>query len=423
MCQVLTGTMSLGGHRTLGRQAVMPKAQIEQAIEEFRKGKFVIIADDEDRENEGDLCMAAESVTPEAINFMAKFARGLICQPIVKERLDELQLPMMATDNTARLETGFTVSVDVKVGTTTGISAHDRSETVRALIDPEAKLSDFGIPGHMFPLRYVEGGVLVRSGQTEASVDLARLAGMYPSAVICEIMKEDGTMARMPDLEEFSVEHDICIVTVADLIAYRRQHEQLVQRVAEARLPTKYGEFRLCSYRSDVDPDEHVALVKGDIDPEIPTLVRVHSECLTGDVFGSKRCDCGDQVGLALEAISEAGQGVLVYMRQEGRGIGLHNKVRAYALQDSGLDTVEANVDLGFAPDLRYYGIGAQILLDLGVRKFTFMTNNPRKIVGLAGFGLELVERVPLIATPNDENSRYLDTKAEKLGHLLDRTD
>ena len=401
----------------------MPLASIEQAIEEFRQGKLVIIVDDEDRENEGDLAMAAELVTPEAINFMALHGRGLICLPIISERLNELQIPLMVDDNTARLSTAFTVSVDAKKSTTTGISAFDRAATVRAMIDHTTTPEDLGRPGHLFPLRYATGGVLVRAGQTEASVDLARLAGLYPAAVICEVMTAEGTMARMPQLDEFSRQHGISIITVADLIAYRRQHETLVERVAEARLPTQYGEFTIYSYKSAIDPDEHIALVKGEINPDEPVLVRVHSECLTGDVFGSMRCDCGSQIALALEAIQREGKGIFVYMRQEGRGIGLHNKVRAYALQDRGLDTVEANLQLGFAPDLRYYGIGAQILLDLGVRKFRFLTNNPRKIVGLGGYGLELVERVPIVVQGNAENSRYLEAKRDKLGHLLHRPD
>jgi len=401
----------------------MAVISIEQAIEEFREGKFVVIVDDEDRENEGDLALAAEKITPEAINFMTKYGRGLVCMPLIRERLAELQVPLMVSENTARLGTAFTVTVDAKKGTTTGISAYDRAATVLAMIDPDTKPEDLARPGHLFPLRYADGGVMVRAGQTEASVDLARLAGLYPAAVICEIMHPDGTMSRMPHLEEFSREHGINIITVADLIAHRRRHEKLVRRVAEARLPTRYGEFTIYSYKSDVDADEHVALVKGKVDPEQPTLVRVHSECLTGDVFGSHRCDCGAQIALALQAIQREDTGVFVYMRQEGRGIGLHNKVRAYSLQDQGLDTVEANLKLGFAPDLRYYGIGAQILLDLGVRKFRFLTNNPKKMVGLKGFGLELVERVPIIAPETPENHRYMETKREKLGHLLEKVD
>ena len=397
--------------------AVVP---IEEAIEEYREGKCVIIVDDEDRENEGDLAIAAEKVTPQAINFMATHGRGLICMPVIGERLEELQIPMMVEDNTARLGTAFTVSVDAQGGTTTGISAYDRAATALAILDPRTKPEDLARPGHLFPLRYSPGGVLVRSGQTEASVDLARLAGLYPGAVICEVMNEDGTMARMPQLDELSRQHGVSIITVADLIAYRRRHETLIQRVAEARLPTRHGEFTVYSYKSAVDPDEHVALVKGTIDPDEPILVRVHSECLTGDVFGSLRCDCGDQIDLALQAIQREGKGIFVYMRQEGRGVGLHNKVRAYALQDGGLDTVEANLKLGFAPDLRYYGIGAQILLDLGVRRFCFLTNNPKKIVGLEGYGLELVERVPIVADENKENHRYLETKRAKLGHFLE---
>ncbi|MCH8110273.1 MAG: bifunctional 3,4-dihydroxy-2-butanone-4-phosphate synthase/GTP cyclohydrolase II [Chloroflexi bacterium] len=393
---------------------------VADAIEDIKAGRMVIIVDDEDRENEGDLAMAAEMITPEAVNFMATYGRGLICVPMLGQRLEQLRLQMMVQDNTARLGTAFTVSVDVLDGATTGISAHDRAATIQALLSPKTRAEDLGRPGHIFPLRYMEGGVLVRAGQTEASVDLARLAGLYPAAVICEVMADNGTMARMPQLMEFSATHNIKVVSVADIIAYRREHEKLIERVAEARVPTRHGEFTAVSYRSIVDKDEHVALVKGTITPNEPTLVRVHSECLTGDVFDSIRCDCGDQMALALQTIEKEGKGVFLYMRQEGRGIGLHNKLKAYALQDSGLDTVEANLHLGFAPDLRHYGVGAQILVDLGVKKMRLLTNNPKKVVGLDSFGLELVERVPIITPTTDENWRYMETKRTKMGHILD---
>jgi 3,4-dihydroxy 2-butanone 4-phosphate synthase/GTP cyclohydrolase II len=396
----------------------MPLASVEQAIKDIRSGKFVIIVDDEDRENEGDLAIAAEFVTPEAINFMAKHGRGLICVPLTAQRLNELDIQPMVSTNTARFSTAFTVSVDSVKGTS-GISAFDRAATVRALLDPETRPEDLARPGHMFPLRYQEGGVLVRAGQTEAIVDLAHLAGLQSAGVICEIMDDDGTMARLPQLEGFAAVHKLRIVSVAQIIAYRLQHEKLVERVAEARLPTRHGEFRAVAYRSGVDSSEHVALVMGDLTKGGPVLVRVHSECLTGDVFGSLRCDCGVQMEMALEAIAQEGRGVFLYMRQEGRGIGLHNKIRAYALQDNGADTVEANAQLGFAPDLRHYGIGAQILADMGVRKMRLLTNNPRKVVGLESYGLELVERVPIVAEQNPENRRYLETKRDKLGHLL----
>ena len=397
----------------------MPLSSVQEAIADFKAGRIVIIVDDEDRENEGDFAMAAESVSPEAINFMAAQGRGLICVPMMGSRLEELRLPMMVQDNTARLGTAFTVSVDVLKGATTGISAFDRSATIKALIHPDTQPEDLGRPGHIFPLRYMEGGVLVRAGQTEASVDLARLAGMYPAAVICEVMADDGEMARMPQLDRVAERYDLKIVSVADIIAYRREHEKLVERVAEARLPTNYGEFTAVSYRSIVDRDEHVALVKGDIVPGEPTLVRVHSECLTGDVFDSVRCDCGDQMAQALHDIEAEGKGIFLYMRQEGRGIGIHNKLKAYALQDTGLDTVEANLQLGFAPDLRHYGVGAQILVDLGVRKMRLLTNNPKKVVGLDSFGLDIVERVPIITRSTEHNRRYLATKQSRLGHML----
>ncbi len=398
----------------------MPTSLIEDAVEDIKAGKMVIIVDDEDRENEGDLAMAADRITPDAINFMAMHGRGLICVPMLGERLEQLRLPMMTQDNTARLGTAFTVSVDVLKGATTGISAYDRAATIRALVDPGTLPEDLGKPGHIFPLRYMEGGVLKRTGQTEGSVDLVKLAGLYPAAVICEVMADDGTMARMDSLEKFSERHDVKIVTVADIITYRREHEKLIERAGEARVPTEYGDFTAISYRSMVDPNEHIAMVKGDIQPDEPTLVRVHSECLTGDVLRSTRCDCGDQMALAMQAIQEAERGVFVYMRQEGRGIGIHNKLKAYALQDQGMDTVEANIALGFAPDPRQYGVGAQILIDLGVKKMRLLTNNPQKRVGLQSFGLEIVEQVPIIAPVNDENRRYMETKRTRMGHMLE---
>jgi 3,4-dihydroxy 2-butanone 4-phosphate synthase/GTP cyclohydrolase II len=398
----------------------VPISTIEEALEDIRQGKPVIVVDDDSRENEGDLVIAADKVTPELINLMAQEARGLICMPISGERLDELNIPQMVNQNTTSHGTAFTVSVDVLDGATTGISAQDRAATVKAMIDPSTRPEDLGRPGHIFPLRYANGGVLVRTGHTEAIVDMARLAGLYPAGVICEIMAPDGTMARMPYLEEFAQKHYLRIVTIEDLIAYRRQHEKLVERVADAKLPTRYGDFVTVAYSSVVDAEEHIALVMGDIKPDEPTLVRVHSQCTTGDIFGSLRCDCGPQMDMALEAIAKEGKGVFLYMRQEGRGIGLHNKIRAYALQDSGMDTVEANVELGFAPDLRWYGIGAQILADLGVKKLKLLTNNPKKVVGLEAYGLELVDRVPIVVPPNPENQQYLETKRLKMGHLLD---
>ena len=398
----------------------MGLSSISEAIEDVKAGKFVIVVDDEGRENEGDLALAAEKVTAEVINFMALRARGLICLPIIGERLDELRIPLMVRENTSRFSTAFTVSVEAKHRVSTGISAADRAETIKAIIDPATQAEDLVLPGHMFPLRAREGGVLVRAGHTEAIVDLARLAGLYSAGVICEIMNEDGSMARLPQLEEISEQYGIKIVSIADLITYRRRHERLVHRVVEAKLPTKYGEFTAIAYKSDIDPDEHLALVMGDISTEEPVLVRVHSECLTGDVFNSLRCDCGEQVALAMQSIAAKGRGVFLYMRQEGRGIGFHNKIRTYALQDKGLDTVEANLSLGFAPDLRDYGIGAQILVDLGLHEIRFLTNNPKKIIGFEGYGLKVVEQVPIIITPNPYNLHYLETKQKKLGHNLE---
>jgi 3,4-dihydroxy 2-butanone 4-phosphate synthase/GTP cyclohydrolase II len=398
----------------------MVLSSIEEAIKDIKEGKFVIIVDDEDRENEGDLAIAAEKVTPEAINFMVKHARGLVCMPVKGERLDELEIPMMVSYNTSKFTTAFTVSIEAKHGVTTGISAKDRAETVKAVINPKTKPSDIARPGHIFPLRAKEGGVLVRAGHTEAIVDLAKMAGLYPAGVICEIMSEDGSMARLPELKEVAEKFGIKIVSIADLITYRRRHEKLVKRVAEAKLPTKYGEFEIIAYKSDMDPDQHVALVMGDIAGEEPVLVRVHSECLTGDVFGSLRCDCGEQLDHALRMIAEEKRGVLLYMRQEGRGIGIHNKISAYHLQDNGMDTVEANISLGFPPDLRDYGIGAQILTDLNLHRIRLLTNNPKKVIGLEGYGLEVVETVPIVVKPNPYNERYLETKKNKMGHILD---
>ncbi len=397
----------------------MALATVQEAVEEIQAGHFVIIVDDEGRENEGDLCFAAEKVTAEAINFMAREGRGLVCVAMTGDRLDELRIPLMVQENTSKFASPFTVPVDAKHNVTTGISARDRSVTVKTLIDPATKPEDLSRPGHMFPLRARAGGVLVRAGHTEAMVDLARIAGLYPAGVVCEVMSDDGTMARLPELESLATRHGMKVVSVAQIIAYRRLNEKLVRRVAEASLPTKFGDFKAVAYRSDIDPDEHVALVRGDLGGDEPALVRVHSECLTGDVFHSLRCDCGDQIDLAMKAIADEGRGVFLYMRQEGRGIGLHNKIRAYALQDEGMDTVEANEALGFECDIRDYGIGAQILADLGLRNIRLLTNNPRKVIGLEGYGLQVVETVPIQAKPNPRNAKYLETKRKKMGHLL----
>ncbi len=398
----------------------MAISAIPEAIEDIKNGKMVILVDDEDRENEGDLCMAAEFVTPEAINFMAKHGRGLICLTLNEELAQKINLHLMVNDNQSRFKTAFTVSIEARKGVTTGISAHDRATTIRTAIADHVKPDDIVSPGHIFPILARKGGVLVRTGQTEGSVDLARLAGLKPSGVICEIMKDDGTMARMPDLEVFAKEHGLKIVTIADLINFRMKTESFVRRAASATLPTAFGgDFKFIVYENDVDDMKHVALVKGDIGPDDAVLVRVHSECMTGDVFGSMRCDCGDQLHTAMEMINEEGKGVIVYMHQEGRGIGLVNKVKAYDLQEHGRDTVEANIELGFKEDLRDYGIGAQILVDLGVRKIRLLTNNPKKIVGLEGYGMTIVGRASIEIKPNEVNLRYLKTKKEKMGHIL----
>ena len=398
----------------------MPHLTIEQAIRDIKDGKIVILVDDEDRENEGDLCMAAEKVTPEAINFMAKYGRGLICLAMTPEKCDALDLPPMVDNNQSAFGTGFTVSIEARCGVSTGISAHDRATTILTAVADDCQPRDLVRPGHIFPLRAKAGGVIVRAGQTEGSVDLARLAGLTSSGVICEVMDEDGTMARMPALEKFSEEHGVGICTIEDLIEYRMRTESFVRRSAETIIPTSVGgDFKAIVYENDVDKLLHIAMVKGEIDPKKPALVRVHSECLTGDIFGSMRCDCGPQLHRAMKMIEAENCGVLLYIRQEGRGIGLVNKLRAYALQDEGLDTVEANEKLGFQPDMRNYGIGAQILVDLGVGQMRLMTNNPKKIVGLDGYGLKIVEQVPIEVPPNEYNKCYLECKKLKMGHLL----
>ena len=398
----------------------MPLCSLEEGLEELKAGRFLIVVDDENRENEGDLVMPAEMVTPEAVNFVVTHARGLLCMPIIGERLDELQMPLMISANASeKNQTAFTVSVDYNVNTTTGISAGDRAATILAMLDPAAKAEEFTRPGHLFPLRYHPGGVLARAGHTEAAVDLCEMVGLYPAGIVCEIMAEDGSMSRLPELERFADEHGLKILSIAQIIAQRRRTERLIERVAEARLPTHYGPFQAIAYKSHVDTGEHIALTIGEWTEDEPVLVRIHSECLTGDVFGSMRCDCGEQIDLALQQISQEGNGIFLYMRQEGRGIGLHNKIKAYSLQDQGLDTVEANETLGFEPDLRHYGVGAQILRDLGVRKLNLLTNNPKKVVGLSGFDLEIVDRIPVEAEVTDENRTYMKTKKARMGHIL----
>ncbi len=398
----------------------MPLCSLEEGLEELKAGRFLIVVDDENRENEGGLVMPAEMVTAEAVNFVVTHARGLLCMPIIGERLDELQIPLMVSQNgSEKNQTAFTVSVDYNVNTTTGISAGDRAATILAMLDPKTKPEELTRPGHLFPLRYHPGGVLARAGHTEAAVDLCEMLGMYPAGIVCEIMAEDGSISRLPQLEEFAEEHGLNILSIAQITAQRRRTERLIERVAEARLPTRYGPFQAIAYKSHIDSGEHIALTIGEWTEDEPVLVRIHSECLTGDVFGSMRCDCGEQIDLALKQLAEAGNGIFLYMRQEGRGIGLHNKIKAYSLQDQGLDTVEANETLGFEPDLRHYGVGAQILRDLGVRKLNLLTNNPKKVAGLSGFDLEIVDRIPVEAEVTDENRTYLKTKKARMGHIL----
>ncbi|RJR30336.1 MAG: bifunctional 3,4-dihydroxy-2-butanone-4-phosphate synthase/GTP cyclohydrolase II [Desulfobacteraceae bacterium] len=397
----------------------MPVSEIEEVLQELRQGRMIILVDDESRENEGDLTMAAEKVTPEAINFMAKYGRGLICLSLAPEIVDRLKLPLMVTNNRSPFQTNFTVSIEARSGVTTGISAADRARTITVAVADDSRPEDLVQPGHVFPLRARRGGVLFRTGQTEGSVDLARLAGLKPAGVICEVMNDDGSMARMPDLERFAERHDLKIATVRDIIAYRMRYESFVHLAAETVLPTPFGEFKAVAFVNDLDSHEHLALVKGEIDPDKEIMVRVHSQCTTGDVFGSFRCDCGTQLQRAMEMVNEEGLGVILYMQQEGRGIGLANKIKAYALQDKGRDTVEANRELGFEPDLRDYGVGAQILAALGIRKIRLMTNNPKKIIGLEGYGLEVTGRIPIETEPTPENLKYLVTKCQKLGHLL----
>ena len=398
----------------------MPLSSLEEALEDLKAGKILIVVDDEKRENEGDLVMAAEMVTPDAVNFLVTYGRGLLCMPMKEDRLSELGIKLIDSENaTSDMPTAFTMSVDFKVGTTTGISADDRAATIQALIDPEARPDEFSRPGHLFPLQYHPGGVMVRPGHTEAIVDLCNIAGMYPAGVVCEIMNDDGSMSRLPDLEVFAAEHGLKILSIAQIIAHRRRYQVEIKLVAEARMPTKYGEFTAYAYESPYDPGEHIALTIGEWEPDEPVLTRIHSECLTGDVFGSMRCDCGEQLELALKRLGEEGKGALLYMRQEGRGIGLHNKIKAYSLQDGGVDTVEANKLLGFDPDTRHYGVGAKILADLGIRRVRMLTNNPKKLIGLSGSEVEVVERVQLEVPPNEENRGYLETKRMRMGHIL----
>lgn len=398
----------------------MPLSSLEEAITDLQAGKFVIVVDDERRENEGDLVMAADKVTPQAVNFMVTHARGLLCMPMLGERLQQLEIPMVGSEHTeSNMPTAFTMSIDYSIGTTTGISAYDRAATIQALIDEKSGPGDFSRPGHLFPLKYHPGGVLARAGHTEAIIDLCNIGGLYPAGVVCEIMKDDGEMARLPDLEVFANQHGLKIISIAQIIAHRRRYDKLIERVAEARLPSKYGDFQIIGYRSTVEPGEHIALTIGSWEPDQPVMTRIHSECLTGDVFGSLRCDCGEQIELAMRMLGKEGTGAFLYMRQEGRGIGLHNKIKAYSLQDTGLDTIEANQSLGFESDLRHYGIGAQMLLDLGIRKIRLLTNNPKKVVGLSGFGLEIVDRVEVEVPPNNENLVYLQTKRARMGHIL----